>query len=236
MGDPSSRSEIQDDRRELIRFLFQRASNFQEIMSGPRFWRIVDQLSEGLRHGKKGKFLADPRSLELFIHDYEILRQAFGEADLIANLRRILVSKDLRTVIREAHGGRIPPRLRLAPPEERRQACSSRDRKGRQEGRQEDQEDCRGKTADGTEAEEKALADRRLTCGIRTYRHGQKASHGAKAEGTGPSNRRDTGGVWTRCNLVLRSADLADRNGLRGVHCNCPGRSEGLTAPYRPRS
>ena len=113
-GRPEFSQRIQDDRRELIRFLFQRASNFQEIMSGPRFWRIVDQLSEGLRHGKKGKLLADPRSLELFIHDYEILRQAFGEADLIANLRRILVSKDLRAVIREAHGGRIPPRLRLA--------------------------------------------------------------------------------------------------------------------------
>ena len=66
-GRPEFSHRAQDDSRELIRFLFQRASSFQEIVPGRRFWHVVDQLSESLRH--KGKFLSDPRSLELFIHD-----------------------------------------------------------------------------------------------------------------------------------------------------------------------
>jgi hypothetical protein len=111
-GRPEFAQQAKEEDRELIRFLFQRASYFEEILSGKRFWHIIDQLSVKLR--QKGKFLSDRRSLELFIYNYETLRQAFGEADLLANLRRRLVTKDVRAVIREAHGGRTPPRVRLA--------------------------------------------------------------------------------------------------------------------------
>jgi len=108
-----TRARGQEESRELIWLLFRRAKHFEEILSGRGFWHAVDHFLENLSEGKKRKFLTDPHSLELFIHSYEILCQVFGEADLIANLRRILIPRDLRAVIREAHGGRIPPRLRL---------------------------------------------------------------------------------------------------------------------------
>ncbi|MBK5198573.1 MAG: hypothetical protein JJE37_09890, partial [Methyloceanibacter sp.] len=102
-GKPEVRQLAVRERLETIQILLERAAHFEQILPGRRFWKAVDQLSEGLRD-QTGKFLTRPDTLQLFIDNYESLRQVFGEAELIANLRPILTPKDLRVVIRGAYG------------------------------------------------------------------------------------------------------------------------------------
>jgi glycosyltransferase involved in cell wall biosynthesis len=103
---------LNQERRELIHFLFQRPELFRALLSSRRFWDAVYQLAEGLGPSNR-KLVSDPAYLQLFIDNFARLRLAFGEAFLLTGLSRLLLSRDLRTVIRGAYGGRIPTYLRL---------------------------------------------------------------------------------------------------------------------------
>jgi glycosyltransferase involved in cell wall biosynthesis len=116
-GRPEVR-QLQDKQcLDSLRVLFERAAYFEQMLPGVRFWKAVYRLSKALRD-ETGKFLTRPDTLQLFTDHYKTLRQVFGEAELLDNLRRTLVPKDLRVVIRGAYGRWIPPRLRLGNPRE----------------------------------------------------------------------------------------------------------------------
>jgi len=111
-GRAEGHARLNQEHRELVHFLFQRAEHFEGLLSKNRFWEIAGQLAGGLRE-RNGKFTTHPASLQLFIDNYEKLHLVFGEAYLLSKLRQLLVRDDVRTVIRKAHGGSIPLRLRL---------------------------------------------------------------------------------------------------------------------------
>ena len=104
------------ERRDTLEFLFHRAAFLKDTLQS-RFWVVLQQMFEGV-HDRK-QFFADPDMRRLFAENYARLTQLFGEEDLLSGLRLTLDLNECRIVIREAHGGRIPPRLRLALMKER---------------------------------------------------------------------------------------------------------------------
>ncbi len=112
---PSSRAEARErskaEQLETLGVLLERAADFKAIL-GNGFWGLLDELSEGLRD--PAGIFGRPDCLQLFNKNhYEVLREEFGEADVLTNLSWKTSPKDLHAVIRAAHNGRIPLRLRL---------------------------------------------------------------------------------------------------------------------------
>lgn len=99
------------ERRDSIEFLLQRAAFFEPLLRS-RFWLVLQHLFEHV--SDRWQFFSDPDTRKLFVDNYASLARVFGERNVLAGLRRTLTLKQCRAVIREAHGGRIPPRLRLA--------------------------------------------------------------------------------------------------------------------------
>ena len=97
---------------ENMRFLLQRADYFAPILTQGRFWWAVNELASF--RDEPRRFLARSDSLQLFVDYYDLLHEVFGEAELLGYLRQHFNSKDLRFVLRRAHGGWIPPRLQLS--------------------------------------------------------------------------------------------------------------------------
>jgi glycosyltransferase involved in cell wall biosynthesis len=104
-------ARVQQENRDLMQFLLERAW-LLESLRGSRFWPLLRQLFEQV--ADRDRFFASPDTLTLFIDYYPNLCQTSGERRLLAELRRLLGRKGLRTVLRAVHGGRIPLRLRVA--------------------------------------------------------------------------------------------------------------------------
>ena len=97
--------------RETMAFLFHRAAFFQLLLQS-RFWIMLQQLMVGVPD--RSRYYAHPETRKLLVENFAGLAQVFGEGSSLAGLRRILTFKEFRALIREAHSGPIPPRLRLA--------------------------------------------------------------------------------------------------------------------------
>ena len=118
-----------EQSRELIRFLFQRAANFKQMLSGGRFWRARSRAIRGTPGGQENS-ASTPNSLQLFIDNYATLKEVFGEPDLLANLGRASGSGDCAHWSEGPNGGRVPWRLRRTSTK-RRGEGSSRGRAGK---------------------------------------------------------------------------------------------------------
>ena len=96
---------------ETLGILFSRAELFRQVLPRDAFWRAVDQLSAGLEV-ERGKIIVSSEAASPFSDNYVVLKRLFGEDELFAQLRQRLRRKDFRAVLRHAHGGRMPARLR----------------------------------------------------------------------------------------------------------------------------
>lgn len=95
---------------ETIEFLFRNADRFVETVNRERFWKLIDHIS------------LDPQSRRLWglpylqtalVENFGALTRIFGERGLYNALIPRMRSRALRAVIRRAHGGRVPLKLRL---------------------------------------------------------------------------------------------------------------------------
>ena len=94
------------ERGDLLRFLLSRAEAFGELL-GSGFWTALKQLLEGMSKEQ----LSRPDTRKLLVDKYAALRAISGESRMLSSLGR-LGNRNLRSVIREAHGGSIPAHLK----------------------------------------------------------------------------------------------------------------------------
>ena len=109
-GRPEFRIRAHQELRETIEFLFSRAAFFEKSFGG-HFWGVFQGLLKNMPD--RDRFFRNQETLKILIDNYASLRELFGEARLLAELRRILVPTAFRAVIRGAHDGRLLHRMRL---------------------------------------------------------------------------------------------------------------------------
>ena len=97
---------------ETLAILFSRAEFFTQVLPRDAFWRAVDQLSYALEV-ESGKSILSSVLTSPVSDNYVVLERLFGVDELLAQLRRRLRPRDLQAVLRDAHGGRTPVRLRM---------------------------------------------------------------------------------------------------------------------------
>jgi len=105
-------SRRQQEALEPLNVLLARAEFFRTVLPGETFWRAADQLSNFVK-ARDGRRVLRRRGATPYSANYANLKQVFGEDDLLAHLKRRLSPEGLRTVLRDAYGGTITPRLRL---------------------------------------------------------------------------------------------------------------------------
>ena len=105
------RRHYQRHTLETLGIMFARAEFFRQLLPRDAFWRAVDQLSAGLEV-ERGKIIVSSETASPFSDNYVALERLFGEDELFAQLRRRLRRRDFRALLRDAHGGRTPARLR----------------------------------------------------------------------------------------------------------------------------
>ena len=109
-GRPEFALRAHQEHRELLHFLFDRATTLQPFLKS-RFWVVFRQFVQQIPD--RDRFFANRDHLTLFIEHYRSLSTISGEPRLLAELRRVLERKELRAVIHDAYQGRVPPRIKL---------------------------------------------------------------------------------------------------------------------------
>jgi glycosyltransferase involved in cell wall biosynthesis len=114
-GMPSGRPEIAAENTllqcETIEFLLSNAKRYIEIIAGDHFWNLIDVFSGDPRYRRP----FDPQQKTLqkaLVDNFSSLTLLFGERGLCNALIPRMRSSKLRAVLRSAHGGRIPLKLR----------------------------------------------------------------------------------------------------------------------------
>jgi uncharacterized protein (TIGR01627 family) len=95
---------------ETIEFLLLNVERYVEIVGGDRFWTLIDHVS--LDPGSRRLF-GLPYLQKALADNFAALSQTFGERGLCNALMPRMRSSKLRAVLRTAHGGRIPFKLRM---------------------------------------------------------------------------------------------------------------------------
>jgi len=93
---------------ETIEFLLSNAKRYVEIIGGNHFWNLIDVFSVDPRG--HGSFDLPQKAL---VDNFSTLTLLFGEQGLCNALIPRMRSSKLRTVLRNAHGGWIPLKLRM---------------------------------------------------------------------------------------------------------------------------
>jgi glycosyltransferase involved in cell wall biosynthesis len=95
-------------KTETIEFLLNNAKRYVEIIGGDHFWNLIDVFSDDPR--RRGWFHVPQKAL---VDNFSTLTLLFGERGLCNALIPRMRSSKIRAVLRNAHGGRIPLKLRM---------------------------------------------------------------------------------------------------------------------------